>query len=50
MEESERNKKLKIVYFERKNIMEQAMTEYEKLKQENQKEAQEELKKMSLSK
>jgi hypothetical protein len=35
MEENERNKKLKIAYFERKNKLEQMMTEYEKIKQEN---------------
>ena len=50
MEENERNKKLKIAYFERKNKLEHVMAEYERIKQKNEREVQDEIKRMSLKK
>lgn len=47
LEENERNKHLKITYFEKKNKLEQLERELEKAKEENQREIQRELKKMS---
>ena len=50
LQDNERNKKLKIIYFEKKNRLEELQRELVKVKEENEREIQKELKKMGNNK
>ena len=46
LQDNERNKQLKIIFFEKKNRLEELQRELMRVKEENEKEIQKELKKM----
>ena len=50
LQDNERNKQLKIIYFEKKNRLEELQRELVKVKEENEREIQKELKKMGNNK
>ena len=50
LQDNERNKKLKIIYFEKKNRLEELQRELVKVKEETEREIQKELKKMGNNK
>ena len=50
LQDNERNKQLKIIYFEKKNRLEELQRELVKVKEENEREIQKELKKMGHNK
>jgi len=50
LKDNERNKQLKIIYFEKKNRLEELQRELMKVKEDNEREIQKELKKMSANK